>query len=117
VQSLTNPNGSQPPGGNKKKGRNNRKGGKNGNKSKDNNEKTGNSVGEEKREKRKVKFPYKLCTVLMGPKSPDSTAGIKPATEAQLDSAAFGVEWFFRSCNLARLSMGFCIFCWRLFFG
>jgi hypothetical protein len=45
--------------------------------------------------------------LLMGPKSPDSTAGTKPATEAQLDSAAFGVEWFSRSCDLAKLSMGF----------
>jgi hypothetical protein len=64
VQSSTNPNGNQQPGGNKKKGRNNRKGGKNGNKPKDNNnnEKMGSNVGEGKREKRKVKFPCKLCT-------------------------------------------------------
>jgi hypothetical protein len=62
VQSLTNPNGSQPPGGNNKKGRNNPKDGKNGNKSKDNNEKMGNSVGEGKREKCKAKFPCKIST-------------------------------------------------------
>jgi hypothetical protein len=62
VQSSTNPNGIQPPRGNKKKGHNNRKDGKNGNKSKDNNEKTGNSAREGKREKRKVKFPCKICT-------------------------------------------------------
>ena len=54
----------QQPGGNKRKGHNNRKGGKNGNKPKENNnnEKTGSNVGEGKREKHKVKFPYKLCT-------------------------------------------------------
>jgi hypothetical protein len=64
VQSSANPNGNQQPGGNKKKGCNNRKGGKNGNKPKDNNnnEKMGNNVGEGKRERRKVKFPCKLCT-------------------------------------------------------
>jgi hypothetical protein len=47
--------------GNKKKGHNNHKGGENGNKAKDNNEKMGINVGEGKREKRKVKFPCKLC--------------------------------------------------------
>jgi hypothetical protein len=63
VQSLVNLNGNQQPGGNKKKGRNNHKGGKNGNKPKDNsnNGKTSNNAGERKRERYKVKFPYKLC--------------------------------------------------------
>jgi hypothetical protein len=46
-------------------------------------------------------------SVLMGPKSPDSTTRTKHAIEAQLDSVAFGVEWFSRSCDLAKLSMGF----------
>jgi hypothetical protein len=45
--------------------------------------------------------------MLMGPKSPDSIVGTKPATEAQLDSPAFGVEWFSRSWDLDKLSMGF----------
>jgi hypothetical protein len=48
--------------------------------------------------------------LLMGIKYPDSIVGTKPTTEAQLDSATFGVEWFSRSCDLAKLSMGFCIF-------
>jgi hypothetical protein len=66
VQSSSNPNGNQQPGGNKRKGcGNNRKGGKNNNnnKSKDdnNNDKSNNNVGEGKKEKRKVKFPCKLC--------------------------------------------------------
>jgi hypothetical protein len=65
VKSSTDPNGNQQPRGNNKKGRNNnRKGGKNNNKPKDNgnNEKTNNNVGEGKKERRKVKFPCKLCT-------------------------------------------------------
>jgi hypothetical protein len=65
VQSSTNPNGNQQPGGNKRKGRgSNRKGGKNSNKPKDNgnNEKSNNNAGEGKKEKRKVKFPCKICT-------------------------------------------------------
>jgi hypothetical protein len=64
VQSSKNPNGDQQLGGNKRKGRNNRKGGKNGNKpkDKDNNGKPNDNVGEGKKEKRKVKFPCKLCT-------------------------------------------------------
>jgi hypothetical protein len=64
VQSSANPNGNQQPGGNKKKGRNNRKGGKNGNKPKENNnnEEMGSNDGEEKREKCKVNFPYKIFT-------------------------------------------------------
>jgi hypothetical protein len=64
MQSSAKPNVNKQPGGNKKKGRNNRKGGKNGNKPKDNgnNEKTNNNAGEGKQERRKVKFPYKLCT-------------------------------------------------------
>jgi hypothetical protein len=67
VQSLTNQNGNQQPGGNKKKGRgNNRKGGRSNNnkkKPKDNinNDKSNNNAGEGKKEKRKVKFPCKLC--------------------------------------------------------
>jgi hypothetical protein len=65
VQSSSNPNGNQQPGGNKRKGRgNNHKGGKNNNnKAKDNNnnDKSNNNVGEGKKEKRKVKFPCKLC--------------------------------------------------------
>jgi hypothetical protein len=64
VQLSTTPNGNQQPGGNKKKGHNsNRKGGKN-NKPKDNgnNDKMNNNVGEGKKERQKVKFPYKLCT-------------------------------------------------------
>ena len=43
----------------------------------------------------------------MGLKSLDSTVGTKPAIEAQLDSAIFGVECFFGYCDLAELSMGF----------
>jgi hypothetical protein len=65
VQLSTDPNGNQQPDRNKKKGHNNNcKGGKNNNKPKDNgnNEKTNNNVGEGKKERRKVKFPYKLCT-------------------------------------------------------
>jgi hypothetical protein len=65
VQSSTSPNGRQQPGGSKKKGHNNnRRGGKNNNKPKDNgnNEKMNNNVGEGKKERRKVKFPCKLCT-------------------------------------------------------
>jgi hypothetical protein len=66
VQSSTNPNGKQQPGGNKKKGQgNNRKGGKNNNnksKDNDNNEKSNNNASEGKKERRKVKFPCKLCT-------------------------------------------------------
>jgi hypothetical protein len=65
MQSSTDPNGNQQPGRNKKKGHNNnRKGGKNTNKPKDNgnNEKTNNNVEEGKKERRKVKFPCKLCT-------------------------------------------------------
>jgi hypothetical protein len=66
VQSSTNPNGNQQPGGNKRKGcGNNRKGGRNNdNKPKDNanNDRLKVNVGEGKKEKRKVKFPCKLCT-------------------------------------------------------
>jgi hypothetical protein len=65
VQSSTNLNGIQQPGGNKKKGHsNNCMGGKNNNKPKENynNEKSNSNVGEEKKERRKVKFPCKLCT-------------------------------------------------------
>jgi hypothetical protein len=64
VQSLTNPNGNQQPRGNKKKGLgNNRKGQKNSNKPKDNgnNEKLNNNSSEGNKERRKVKFPCKLC--------------------------------------------------------
>jgi hypothetical protein len=64
VQSSTNLNGNQQPGGNKKKiCNNNCKGGKNNNKPKDNgnNEKTNNNVGEGKKERNNVKFPYKIC--------------------------------------------------------
>jgi hypothetical protein len=63
VQSSKNSNGDQQTDGNKRKGRNNRKGGKNGNKpnKKDNNGKHNDNVGESKKEKRKVKFPCKLC--------------------------------------------------------
>jgi hypothetical protein len=63
VQLSADPNGNQQPGGNKNKARNNCKGGKNNNKPKENgnNEKTNNNVGEGKRERCKVKFPYKLC--------------------------------------------------------
>jgi hypothetical protein len=63
MQSSTGPNGNQQLGGNKKKGRNNNpKGGKNNNKPKDNgtNEKMNNNSGEGKKERRKVKFTYKL---------------------------------------------------------
>ena len=64
VQPSANPNGNQQLGGNIMKGRgNNPKGGKNNNKSKDdtNNDRSNNNVGEGKKEKRKVKFPRKLC--------------------------------------------------------
>jgi hypothetical protein len=65
VQSSTNPNGNQQLGGNKRKGRgNNRKGGRNNdNKPKDNakNDRLKVNAGEGKKEKRKVKFPCKLC--------------------------------------------------------
>jgi hypothetical protein len=63
VQSSTDPNGNQKPGRNKKKGHDgNCKGGRN-NKPKENgnNEKMNNNVGEGKKERWKVKFPYKLC--------------------------------------------------------
>jgi hypothetical protein len=49
--------------------------------------------------------------LLMGLKSLDSTEGTKPATEAQLDSATFEMEWFSRSCDLTNLSMGFVFPC------
>jgi hypothetical protein len=65
MQSSTNPNGNQKLEGNKKKGRgNNHRGGKNNSKPKDNgnNERSNNNVGEGKKERTKVKFPYKLCT-------------------------------------------------------
>jgi hypothetical protein len=65
LQSSTSLNGNQQPGENKKKGRNNNhKGGKNNNKPKDNgnSEKLNNNVGEGKKYRWKVKFPYKLCT-------------------------------------------------------
>jgi hypothetical protein len=65
VQSLIDPNGNQQPRGNNKKGRNNNsKGGKNNNKPKENgnNERTNKNVGEGKKERRKVKFPYNICT-------------------------------------------------------
>jgi hypothetical protein len=65
VQSSKNPNGDQQLDGNKRKGRNNRKGGKNNNnkpKDKDNNGKHNDNAGEGRKEKRKVKFPCKLCT-------------------------------------------------------
>jgi hypothetical protein len=64
VQLSANPNGNQQLGGNRRKGRgNNRKGGKNNNKAKDNsnNDRLNNNAGEGKKEKRKVKFPCKLC--------------------------------------------------------
>jgi hypothetical protein len=64
VQSSKNPNGDQQLDGNKRKGRNNRKGGKNNNnkpKDKDNNGKHNDNDGEGTKEKRKVKFPSKLC--------------------------------------------------------
>jgi hypothetical protein len=61
----TNPKGNLYPRGNKRKGRNNnRKGGNNNNnksKNNQNNEKLGNNDGEGKKQKQKVKFPYKLC--------------------------------------------------------
>ena len=59
-----NPNDDQQPYGNKRKGQNNHKGGKNNNKpkDKDNNGKHNDNAGERKKEKRKVKFPRKLCT-------------------------------------------------------
>jgi hypothetical protein len=64
VQLSKNPKGDQQPDGNKRKGRKNRKGGKNGNKpkEKDNNGKKNDNGGEGKKEKRKVKFPCKICT-------------------------------------------------------
>jgi hypothetical protein len=64
VKASTNPNGNQQPGKNKKKGNNNNhKGGENNNKPKDNgnNERTNNNASEGKKERCKVKFPYKLC--------------------------------------------------------
>ena len=48
-----------------------------------------------------------MWNVLMGPKSLDSIVGTKLATEAQLDSIRFKMEWFSRSCDPANLSMGF----------
>ena len=66
MQSSTNPNGNQQTGGNKRKGRgNNRKGGRNNDnkpKGNTNNDRLKVNVGEGKKEKRKVKFPCKLCT-------------------------------------------------------
>jgi hypothetical protein len=64
VQSLTNPNGNQQPRGNRRKGRGNHKGGRNDNKTKENanNDRLKVNDGEGKREKKKVKFPCKLCT-------------------------------------------------------
>jgi hypothetical protein len=65
VHSSTNPNGNHQPGGNKTKGRGkNHKGGRNNNnKPKDNvnNDISKYSVGEGKKEKRKVKFPCNIC--------------------------------------------------------
>jgi hypothetical protein len=63
VQSSANPNANHKPGGNKKKEHNNHKGGKHGNKPKENNnnEKMGSNAGEGKQERRRVKFPYKIC--------------------------------------------------------
>ena len=52
--------GNQQPGRNKKKGKNNCKGG-NRNENANSNEKNTQNVGGEKKPKRKVKFPYKLC--------------------------------------------------------
>jgi ribonuclease HI len=52
-----------------------------------------------------------LRVLLMGPKSIDSIVGTKPATKAQLDSAVFKMEWFYRSCDPANLSMGFVFSC------
>jgi hypothetical protein len=48
-----------------------------------------------------------LVDVLMGLKSLDSKIGTKPATEAQLDSTVFEMEWFSRSCDPANLPMDF----------
>jgi hypothetical protein len=65
MQSSKNPNGDQQLYGNKRKGQNNRKGGNNNNnkpKDKDNNGKHNDNAKEGKKEKRKVKFPCKLCT-------------------------------------------------------
>jgi hypothetical protein len=63
VHSSSNPNNNQQLGGNRKKGRhNNHKGGRNNNKKPKCNDKNDNNVGEGKKEKRKVKFPCKLCT-------------------------------------------------------
>jgi hypothetical protein len=66
MQSSTNLNGNQQTRGNKRKGHgNNHKGGRknNNNKPKENvtNEKLNNNVGEGKKERRKVKFPCKIC--------------------------------------------------------
>jgi hypothetical protein len=49
--------------------------------------------------------------VLMGLKSLDSTLGTRPATEAQLGSVAFEMEWFSKSCDPTNLSMGFAFSC------
>jgi hypothetical protein len=66
VQSSKNPNGDQQPDGSKRKGQNNCKGGNNNNnnkpKDKDNNGKQNDNAGESRKEKCKVKFPFKLCT-------------------------------------------------------
>jgi hypothetical protein len=67
---LTNLNGNKQPGGNRKKGHgNNHKGGRNNNnnnnnkpKENANNDRSNKNVVEGKKEKRKVKFPCKLCT-------------------------------------------------------
>jgi hypothetical protein len=49
--------------------------------------------------------------LLMGLKSLDSTAGTKLTTEAQLESTAFEMEWFSRSFDPTKLSMGFMFSC------
>jgi hypothetical protein len=49
--------------------------------------------------------------LLMGLKSLDSTTRTKPTTKAQLESVAFKMEWFSRSCDLDDLSMGFMFSC------
>jgi hypothetical protein len=59
----------------------------------------------------KVTTKNSISTLLMGLKFLDSKIGTKPATKAQLDSAAFDMEWFSRSCDLANLSMGFVFSC------
>jgi hypothetical protein len=41
-----------------------------------------------------VEMMFRPSMLLMGLKSLDSTAGAKPATEAQLDSDVFEMEWF-----------------------